>query len=58
MRYIQLPDETHLSLPMRMDWLADPIVAWLDDAAAGRCNALSLPPDPARQAEDGVRSAR
>ena len=48
-RYTELPAENHMSLPMRMDWLADPIAAWFGKAANGRCDALSLPSDPAQR---------
>ena len=45
--YTELPRETHMTLPLRVDWLADPLAAWLGDAAAGRCESLVLPADPA-----------
>jgi pimeloyl-ACP methyl ester carboxylesterase len=48
LHYTELAEENHMSLPLRMDWLEDPIVAWLGDAAAGRCVPLALPADPAR----------
>jgi pimeloyl-ACP methyl ester carboxylesterase len=47
-RYTELPLETHMTLPLRVDWLADPLAAWLADAAAGHCDPLVLPPDPAK----------
>jgi pimeloyl-ACP methyl ester carboxylesterase len=50
--YTELAEENHMSLPMRMDWLAAPIATWLGDAGGGQCNALSLPPDPARRASE------
>ncbi|NUS38925.1 MAG: alpha/beta fold hydrolase [Lysobacter sp.] len=46
-RYLELPDENHLSLPLRIDWLAAPVAAWLQQAGTGRCEGLVLPPDPA-----------
>jgi pimeloyl-ACP methyl ester carboxylesterase len=46
-RYTELPLENHMTLPLRVDWLAQPIAAWLGDSAAGHCNPLLLPPDPA-----------
>jgi pimeloyl-ACP methyl ester carboxylesterase len=46
--YTELPDEDHLTLPVRIDWLAAPLIDWMDAAGKGECNALSLPPDPAR----------
>jgi pimeloyl-ACP methyl ester carboxylesterase len=46
-RYRELPDETHLTLPLRIDWLAAPLANWLSSAAAGRCDDLALPADPA-----------
>lgn len=39
-RYREFSDETHVSLPMRIDLLGDPIVTWLDAVAAGDCPAL------------------
>lgn len=44
--YRELPDENHLSLPLRIDWLARPVAAWLAQAARGECEPLRLPPDP------------
>jgi pimeloyl-ACP methyl ester carboxylesterase len=46
--YTELPLETHMTLPLRVDWLADPLSTWLTDAAAGRCEPLVLPVDPAK----------
>jgi pimeloyl-ACP methyl ester carboxylesterase len=46
--YTELPPETHMTLPLRVDWLADPLAAWFDDAASGHCTALMLPADPAK----------
>jgi len=47
-RYTELPEERHMTLPLRVDWLADPIATWLAAAARGRCDRLALPDDPAR----------
>lgn len=52
-RYAELPDETHMTLPLRMDWLVGPLAEWLARAGAGKCTALALPSDPA-----GVLSTR
>jgi hypothetical protein len=44
--YVELPDENHLSLPVRVDWLGAPIADWL--AATGtHCGGFKLPDDPA-----------
>ena len=45
-RYRELADENHLSLPLRIDWLARPVAAWLQQTATGKCEPLQLPPDP------------
>ncbi|GAB3316707.1 alpha/beta fold hydrolase [Luteimonas notoginsengisoli] len=45
-RYRELPDESHLSLPLRIEWLARPLDAWLQQVANGECSQLRLPPDP------------
>ena len=45
--YVELPDETHLTLPLRLDWLADPLADWLARAGGGQCENLALPADPA-----------
>ena len=45
-RHRELPDENHLSLPLRIDWLARPIAGWMKLAAGGECDPLRLPPDP------------
>src|SRR5690606_24985460 len=44
--YRELPDENHVSLPLRVEWLARPLDAWLQEAAAGECGPLRLPSDP------------
>lgn len=54
--YTELPLETHMTLPLRVDWLADPIAAWLAEAATGHCDALALPADPARELPEGKRA--
>ncbi len=46
--YTELPLDDHLTLPVRMDWLADPMAHWLTQAGDGHCVDLSLPSDPAR----------
>jgi pimeloyl-ACP methyl ester carboxylesterase len=46
--YTEFPDEAHLTLPMRIDWLLTPLIDWMDAAGKGECDALSLPPDPVR----------
>ena len=46
MQYVELPDEGHLTLPLRIDWLADPLVDWLAQVGEGRCADLTLPADP------------
>jgi pimeloyl-ACP methyl ester carboxylesterase len=47
-RYTELPLETHMTLPLRVDWLADPLAGWFNDATSGHCAALVLPADPAK----------
>lgn len=44
--YRELPDENHVSLPLRIAWLVRPLDAWLQEAADGECGPLRLPPDP------------
>lgn len=44
--YRELADETHFGLPLRIDWLAHPIDAWMQAAAGGDCGPLRLPADP------------
>ena len=41
MRYLELPEETHFTLPARIDLLAGPLADWL--RAADRCPAFVLP---------------
>lgn len=48
-RYLEVADEDHISLPMRLDRLAPTVIDWLDNAAPGRgfCPqplALAQPP--------------
>jgi pimeloyl-ACP methyl ester carboxylesterase len=42
-RYLELPDENHFTLPMRIDLLAAPLAAWMDAVAAGDCPPPPLP---------------
>lgn len=58
-RYLELEDETHLSLPMRIDVLGDPVAGWLDAVAAGGCPALAIPParSPLAQPEPAAASS-
>lgn len=45
----ELPDENHLTLSMRVDWLAGPLVSWMQDVAGSPgadCPSLQLPADP------------
>ncbi|MFC3716554.1 alpha/beta fold hydrolase [Luteimonas soli] len=44
--YRELPDENHVSLPLRIEWLARPLDAWLQEVADGKCGPLQLPADP------------
>ena len=44
--YRELPDENHVTLPQRIEWLARPLDAWLRKAATGDCGPLRLPADP------------
>ncbi|GAB2498191.1 alpha/beta hydrolase [Arenimonas alkanexedens] len=49
LRYVELPDENHYSLPARIDWLRRPLRDWLggmDGARTGDCPRFTLPPDP------------
>ncbi|MGN6111519.1 MAG: alpha/beta fold hydrolase [Luteimonas sp.] len=39
-RYVELPDENHVTLPLRIDLLAAPLDAWMGAVAAGRCPPL------------------
>lgn len=48
--YLELPEENHLTLPLRIDWVGSPIADWLQaqaNSSADRCTTLLLPPDPA-----------
>jgi pimeloyl-ACP methyl ester carboxylesterase len=40
-RYLEMPDETHITLPLRIDLLADPLAQWLPQSA--ECSAFALP---------------
>ncbi len=43
----ELPDQTHLSLPLRVDWLLEPIASWLAQTASSEdCPAFALPAAP------------
>jgi pimeloyl-ACP methyl ester carboxylesterase len=44
--FTSVPRMDHLTLPMRVDWLARPILEWLAHVGEGRCEAMELPPDP------------
>lgn len=48
LRFAELPQEDHISLPARLDWLGLPLVQWLQqvETAQGDCPPLRLPPDP------------
>lgn len=46
--YRELPDENHMTLPARIDWLAQPVTDWLQATTPTHCPQLTLPPDPAR----------
>lgn len=45
--YVEVAGHRHVTLPVRLDWLADPIAAWLQATDDGSCATLRLPPDPA-----------
>lgn len=45
-RYLEMPEETHLTLPLRLDWLGQPLADWIADAGRGECRALALSADP------------
>lgn len=55
-RYLELPGEDHLSLPLRLDVLAPVIVDWLPRSHAGgrSCPAPQLPADKALLASHAV----
>jgi pimeloyl-ACP methyl ester carboxylesterase len=47
--YRELPDEDHITLPLRLDWLGEPVAEWLAATAApteGGCPRLRLGMDP------------
>lgn len=44
---VTFPDDGHLSLPLRLDWLLQPLAAWMDALGGEACPLLELPPDPA-----------
>lgn len=45
-RYVELPEDNHFTLPLRVDWLDKPILDWLNATARGGCPPVALPPDP------------
>jgi pimeloyl-ACP methyl ester carboxylesterase len=47
LHYTVVPAENHLTLPVRVDWLAQPLADWLQARSKGRCDPLTLPADPA-----------
>ena len=47
LHYVELPAEGHLTLPLRIDWLAEPVSGWFARAGHGECTDLALPSDPA-----------
>lgn len=57
-RYAELPDENHMTLPVRIDWLATPIGDWLQATAQGRCPEMRLPPDPLLGAQVAAGTGR
>jgi hypothetical protein len=40
-RYLEMPEETHLTLPLRIDLLAEPLARWLPRHA--ECPVFALP---------------
>ncbi|WP_187471146.1 alpha/beta fold hydrolase [Luteimonas viscosa] len=49
-RYIEVPGEDHISLPMRLDLLAPTVIDWLDNASPARhCPPPLALSDPANQ---------
>lgn len=56
--YVEVPDEGHLSLPMRTAWLVPPLLRWMQALpdAGGQCPVFSLP--PATHAASSPGSAR
>lgn len=47
-RYLELEGENHMSLPMRIDLLADPLAAWMAAVATGACPMPELAQDTLR----------
>ena len=43
-RYAELPNESHLTLPLRIDLLAAPVSSWLQDIAT--CPSFTAPAEP------------
>lgn len=44
--YVELPEDFHVTVPLRVNWLDDPIASWLNATARGGCPSAALPPDP------------
>lgn len=56
--YVEVPGHRHMTLPLRVGWLADPIVDWLQATArAEGCPEFKLPRDPALPDPVGGASA-
>jgi pimeloyl-ACP methyl ester carboxylesterase len=55
--YTELPLEIHMTLPLRVDWLADPLATWFTGVGTGRCDPLVVPPDPAGRGPTGTQAA-
>lgn len=61
--YVEVPGHRHVTLPLRIDWLTDPVAGWLGAASRGSgCPQFQLPVDPAfpdlvEGASASVRSA-
>lgn len=45
-RFAAVPRMGHVTLPVRIDWLAAPIEHWLDGTHPEKCAGFELPPDP------------
>lgn len=41
--FVPVEGATHLTLPLRVDLLREPVAKWMDAAAAGRCAAVTVP---------------
>ena len=42
-RFVPVEGANHLTLPLRVDLLEEPMAGWLRAAAAGRCAAVTVP---------------